>query len=36
MCKIVVMANPVGHGFCLIKLLGRGSDEIDASGQLRP
>jgi predicted enzyme related to lactoylglutathione lyase len=26
--KIAVMADPFGHGFCLIQFLGRGYDEI--------
>ena len=26
--KIVVLADPFGHGFCLIEFLGRGYDEI--------
>jgi predicted enzyme related to lactoylglutathione lyase len=26
--KIAVMADPFGHGFCLIEFLGRGYDEI--------
>jgi predicted enzyme related to lactoylglutathione lyase len=31
--KIVVLADPFGHGFCLIEFLGRGYDEIsDPSG----
>ena len=31
-----MMADPVGHGICLIEFLGRGYDEIDAPGQVRP
>jgi predicted enzyme related to lactoylglutathione lyase len=26
--RIAVMADPFGHGFCLIEFLGRGYDEI--------
>jgi len=26
--RIVTMADPFGHGFCLIQFLGRGYDEI--------
>jgi len=28
--RIAVMADPFGHGFCLIEFLGRGYDEIAA------
>ena len=28
--KIAVLADPFGHGFCLIEFLGRGYDEISA------
>lgn len=34
--KIVVLADPFGHGFCLIEFLGRGYDEIAAPGEARP
>jgi lactoylglutathione lyase len=30
--KIVVLADPFGHGFCLIEFLGRGYDEISDPG----
>jgi hypothetical protein len=31
--KIIVLADPFGHGFCLIEFLGRDYDEIsDPSG----
>ena len=26
--RIVVLADPFGHGFCLIQFLGRGYDEL--------
>ena len=32
--KIVVLADPFGHGFCLIEFLGRGYDE-GAEGQIQ-
>ena len=34
--RIVQMADPFGHGFCLIEFLGRGYDEIAAQGASRP
>jgi hypothetical protein len=34
--KIVVLADPFGHGICLIEFLGRGYDEIAAHGQVCP
>ncbi len=33
--KIAVLADPFGHGFCLIQFLGRGYDEI-AEPEARP
>ncbi|HEX6928178.1 MAG TPA: VOC family protein [Gammaproteobacteria bacterium] len=30
--RIAVMADPFGHGFCLIEFLGRGYDEIATPG----
>ena len=30
--KIVVLADPFGHGFCLIEFVGRGYDEIGRPG----
>ncbi len=30
--KIAVLADPFGHGFCLIEFLGRGYDEIAEDG----
>jgi predicted enzyme related to lactoylglutathione lyase len=29
--RIAVLADPFGHGFCLIEFLGRGYDEIATS-----
>lgn len=31
--RIAVMADPFGHGFCLIEFLGRGYDEIASQHQ---
>ncbi len=31
--KLAVLADPFGHGFCLIQFLGRGYDEIADDGQ---
>ncbi len=33
--KIVVAADPFGHGLCLIEFVGRGYDEIAEAGQVR-
>ena len=30
--KIAVMADPFGHGFCLVQFLGRGYDEVAQAG----
>ena len=30
-----VLADPFGHGLCLIQFLGRGYDEIVAPGEVR-
>jgi len=32
--KIVVLADPFGHGLCLLQFLGRGYDEISQSTEL--
>jgi predicted enzyme related to lactoylglutathione lyase len=34
--KIVGLADPFGHGLCLIQFLGRGYDAIAAPGAVRP
>ena len=34
--RIVVLADPFGHGLCLIQFLGRGYDEIAAPGTGAP
>lgn len=34
--KIVLLADPFGHGFCLIEFAGGGCDEIAEPGQVRP
>ena len=34
--KIVVLADPFGHGLCLIEFCGRGYDEIAEPGELLP
>ncbi|HKM73690.1 MAG TPA: VOC family protein [Stellaceae bacterium] len=33
--KIVMLADPLGHGLCVIEFLGRGYDEIPERGELR-
>ena len=32
--KIVVLADPFGHGLCLIEFLGRGYDEVAEAARL--
>jgi predicted enzyme related to lactoylglutathione lyase len=34
--KLVVLADPFGHGLCLIEFLGRGYDEISEPGRSHP
>lgn len=34
--RIVVLADPFGHGLCLIQFLGRGYDEITGPGEVGP
>jgi predicted enzyme related to lactoylglutathione lyase len=34
--RIAVLADPFGHGFCLIEFLGRGYDEIATQAQGEP
>jgi catechol 2,3-dioxygenase-like lactoylglutathione lyase family enzyme len=34
--KIIVLADPFGHGLCLIEFLGRGYDEIAERDEARP
>ena len=34
--KIVMLADPFGHGLCLIEFLGRGYGEIAEPGEVRP
>jgi predicted enzyme related to lactoylglutathione lyase len=34
--RIVELADPFGHGLCLIQFLGRGYDEIADAGEARP
>ena len=33
--KIVVLADPFGHGLCLIEFLGRGYDEVAEAAPLK-